>query len=101
MDEQNKIIPNLQRWKSSYVVIIVLFLVWMAFGDKNNFVHQYRLHRKIGNLEKQKNFYIEKIRKDRMASEEIFGSRENLEKFAREKYMMKKKDEDIYIITTK
>lgn len=49
-------------------------------------------------LLKDKAFYLEKIEEDRKRLEELQTNNANLEKFAREQYLMKKDDEDIFVI---
>ena len=53
---------------------------------------------KINQLENEQKYYREKIEEDKRKKEELLGSRDNLEKFAREQYLMKKENEDIFII---
>jgi len=84
--------------KSYYFIFIVVFVFWMAFFDSNDIYSQYKLRSKLKDLEAQKEYYIEKIEEVKKDREELFSNKELLEKFAREKYLMKKKEEDIYII---
>ena len=90
-----------QKWfryvSSIYIVILILFLVWMLFFDTNSwFIHQ-ELNDDIDALEDNKDFYIEEIKKDNTFIEKMKDSLEQ-EKFAREKYYLKKENEDIFII---
>lgn len=70
----------------------------MLFFDGNDFISQYRLTAKKNNLEEEKEYYLRQIEKVKKEREEIFGSDELIEKYARERYLMKKPNEDIYII---
>jgi cell division protein DivIC len=84
-----------------YVLFALCFVLWMLFFDGNNIYEQYLSHKKIKDLEQEKEFYykgIETLKKD---IKELSTSPELFEKFAREKYMMKKPNEDIYIVTEK
>jgi len=74
------------------------FLLWMIFFDSNDIYTQYKLSKKSNNLEERKAYYIEKIEEVKQDREELFSNPELLEKFAREKYLMKKPTEDIYVI---
>lgn len=85
-------------FRNVYFLTFAFFLFWMLFLDSNNFISQYRLSRKVSNLEKEKEFYIEKIKEVKQDREELFSDKEMLEKFAREKYLMKKETEDLYVI---
>jgi cell division protein FtsB len=73
----------------------------MIFIDSNNVVNQFRLSSKLNQLEDQKEFYIERKEKIQAEREELMSNPELLEKFAREKYLMKKKTEDLYVIVKK
>jgi len=84
--------------RNKYVYITLAFLVWVTVFDRNNLVHQYKLYRELRSLQQQKAFYLEEIRRDSIAMAELMSSLENLEKFGRERYLMKKEDEDIFLI---
>jgi hypothetical protein len=70
----------------------------MLFIDSNNFITQFSLRRKITELEKQKKFYQEQIVAVEKDRKELLTDDKLLEKFAREKYFMKKHSEDLYIL---
>jgi len=74
------------------------FLIWMMFFDSNDIYSQYKLSKKLSTLEEQKTYYEEKIVEVKEDREELLSDDVLLEKFAREKYLMKKPGEDIYII---
>lgn len=80
-----------------YVLILIFFLVWMLFFDSNSYLIHKELDGDINALEQNIEFYQSEIEKDRVFIEKIGDSFE-LEKFAREKYYLKKENEDIYII---
>ena len=84
--------------RNFYFLFGVLFLVWMLFFDPNDLITQYKLSRKLNNLENQRNYYLQKIEEVKQERNELFSDHEMLEKFARENYLMKKKEEDLYII---
>ena len=86
------------KWLGNkYVFIIVLFFVWMFFFDANNYFFHRELSDDIDALEENKEFYKEEIEKDRAFIKKMKDSTE-MERFAREKYYLKKENEDIYII---
>ncbi len=96
--EWKKVIGKLNNF---YVIFAVLFLVWMSFFDSNDFYSQY-LHRdKIEELNRESQFYQAGI-KQLTEERKLLGQNPKLlEKFAREKYRMKKPGEDVYIIKEK
>jgi|TARA_B110000881_G_scaffold158602_1_gene141558 cell division protein FtsB len=82
---------------NKYVIFILLFLTWMFFFDANNYFFHKELSDDIKALEESKEFYKKEIKKDRTFIDKMKDSSE-MERFAREKYYLKKENEDIYII---
>lgn len=91
----------LKYTKNIYVLGTLFFIFWMIFIDSNNVVNQFKLSRKLGDLNDQKEFYQERKEIIKEEREELMSNPELLEKFAREKYLMKKKTEDLYVIVEK
>ena len=87
--------------KNFYSLAAILFVVWMVFFDSNDWISRYRMSAKLRQLENEKEYYIEKIGEVKKDQEELMGNKELLEKYAREKYLMKKDKEDIFIIQEK
>lgn len=69
-----------------------------GFIDSNDIISQFKLRSKLNELEKQKEFYQERKEKIQIEREELLSNFELLEKFARERYLMKRKTEDLYVI---
>ena len=74
------------------------FIIWMAFFDNDSLRVQMKLSNKINRLEQQKHFYQTEIEKNKNALNALKYDTTQLEKYAREKYFMKKDDEDVYVI---
>jgi len=91
-----KKLPKFSR--NFYFLFGLFFLFWMFVVDSNDFISQYQLSRKLTSLETEKEYYLEKISQVKQEREELFSDPELLEKFAREKYLMKKETEDLYIV---
>ncbi|MFN7792824.1 MAG: FtsB family cell division protein, partial [Cyclobacteriaceae bacterium] len=85
-------------FRNFYVVTGLCFLVWMLFLDSNDLISRFKLSAKLRNLDREKAYYQEKIADVEKDRHELMTDRELLEKFAREKYLMKKETEDIFII---
>lgn len=83
---------------NKYVIASLAFLVWLLFFDTNSIINQFRLNKALDKVVKEKEFYIYEIEKDRQTASELKSAVENLERFAREEYLMKRDDEDVYII---
>lgn len=82
---------------NKYLLILILFFTWMFFFDTNSFFIHNELNDEVNALEDNKVFYIEEIRKDKVFIDKMKDSNE-IEKFAREEYFLKKKNEEIFII---
>lgn len=74
------------------------FIIWMLFFDRNNVINQVKLVYTLKGLNQQNEYYIEEMKKDSAALVKLRVDSASLEKFAREKYLMKKDDEDIFLI---
>lgn len=84
--------------KYKYWVIGLAAITWMTVFDSNNFIELVELRHDISNLEEKRDYYKSEIANVRKEQKELFSSTRNLEKFAREKYLMKKDNEDLFII---
>lgn len=82
---------------NKYLIALVAFLVWLTFFDRNNFISQVKYGRTLNKQRQQKEFYKSEIARDSAALVELADSTK-LEKFAREKYLFKKDNEDIFLI---
>ena len=80
-----------------YVLILIAFCVWMFFFDENSYLVHREFNAEIEELETAIEFYKKRIQEDKATIEELQDSLQ-IERFAREKYLMKKENEDIYII---
>ncbi|MCP3931005.1 MAG: hypothetical protein GY705_18125 [Bacteroidetes bacterium] len=96
---RNPLQPILDRipapLRNRYFLAMVLFFAWMIFFDRHDVLTQWRLQKTLDKLKGDKTYYQEKIEEAEVEERDL---EENKEKFAREKYYMKKKNEDVYII---
>ena len=97
--------PKSQKFKillpiisNKFVLTALIFIVWLFFFDQNSILSRLSLAKNIRELKQQKEYLQKEISQNRENINELQSSAENLEKFAREEYMMKKADEDIYIV---
>ena len=88
-------------FRSFYFLFTIAFLVWMIFFDSNDFITQYQMSKKLSDLEDDKEYYLQKIDSVKQDRRELLSNAELLEKYAREKYLMKKPGEDLFIIMKK
>ena len=88
----------LRQFRNFYFLTGLFFIVWMLFIDSNNIFSQFSQRKKISELNKQEKFYHEQILNVEEDRRELLTNEKLLEKFAREKYFMKKNSEDLYIL---
>lgn len=88
-------------FKNFYFLTTFCFLVWMTFIDSNDLIARFEMGSKLRALEGEKAYYQEKIVEVEKDRKELMTNKELLEKFAREKYLMKKETEDVFVIEVK
>lgn len=90
-----------RRWfgitTNIYIIVLTIFAIWMLFFDTNSLLIHRELQQEIKKLEKQQDFLQKEIAKDKKIIEKLSDSNE-LIKFARERYYLKKKNEEIFLI---
>lgn len=80
-----------------FVLIFIPFFIWMLFFDENSYLIHRKFNKEVEDLENTISFYRAKIAEDKATIKKL-GDSLQLERFAREQYLMKKENEDIYII---
>lgn len=85
-------------FKNFYFIAGFIFLIWMVFLDNNDLISQLRLSAKYNDLIEEKEYYQEKIKEVEIDRQGLLSDQELLEKFARERYLMKKEKEDLFVI---
>jgi cell division protein FtsB len=85
-------------FRNFYAVTAIVFVVWLTFLDSNDLITRFSMNAKLRSLEDEKEFYQEKIKEVEKDRNELMTSKDLLEKFAREKYLMRKESEDVFII---
>ncbi len=89
-----KIIPIITN---KFLLAGVFFIVWMLFIDQRDYFQQKERRDELHKLEQKKAYYQQEIDKTRKELGDLQNSPAALEKYARERYLMKKDGEDIYI----
>lgn len=91
----------LLKLKNKYLLSVVLILVWLVFFDKNDVFTQYELIQKCHKLNAEREYYLKEISNNKTELEELKENSKTLETFAREKYLMKKENEDLFVFLTR
>ena len=84
--------------KNKYLVTLTVLVVWVIFFDKNDLSTQIELRKEVKQLEEERNYYAHEIAEITSDIRELTTNPKTLEKFAREKYLMKRDNEDIFVI---
>lgn len=87
--------------KNKYFLVVIGLIVWLLYFDKNDVFTQFELITKCNKLNVEKEYYISEIEKNKKEIVELQTNKKSLETFAREKYYMKKDNEDIFVFVQK
>ncbi len=89
-----KLLPYL---KNKYTITSLGFLLWLSFFDRNDFITTHAYQNALENLKKEMAYYEEGNKKNLEDLNNLLTNHQNLIKYAREEYLMKKDNEDIYV----
>ena len=93
------ILSHIPYWlKNKFLLAGTAFVLWIVFFDENDLILQSRRKAELKELKASKAYYIQEIEKERKVLEELRSNPAAIEKFAREQYMMKRDNEDLFII---
>ena len=81
-----------------YKIMLLLFVIWILLIDESSFVNQRKLTKEIESLEATRRSYEKQINQNNKLIN-VLSNKKGIESFAREQYLMKKRNEDIFIIT--
>ncbi|MCS6990837.1 MAG: septum formation initiator family protein [Chitinophagales bacterium] len=93
-----KIYPFPSWLRNKYVVVLLFFAIWMLLLDRYNLISQVRLYHTLKSLERKQAFYEKEIQHLREQKQILLNNPQQLEKVAREQFLMKRPNEDLYII---
>ncbi len=88
----------LELIRNKYFLSVAAFIVWMLFFDKNDMLSQYEFRSEVNKLQEEKDFYERETATVKKDLNELNTNLNTAEKFAREKYFMKKDNEDVFVI---
>jgi cell division protein DivIC len=94
-----KLLSYIPSWlRNKYLITLTAFVVWMIFFDNKDFLTQRERNRELQELQQSKAYYTAEIASEKKALEELKSNPAAIEKYAREKYLMKKDNEDLFIV---
>lgn len=101
INTENKKRKLYRKLLNKYLISAIVFIVWMLFFDQNSYMIHRELDKQIRELKHDRKSYSEKLEKEKARIEEMKSDSTEIERVARERHYLKKKDEDIFIIEEK
>lgn len=86
------------RLRNRYVLAVAVLLAWITLFDRNDIWTTWKNSRELGAMRKQHAWYASEIGRTREQLHELSSNKELLEKFARERYLMKRENEEIFVL---
>jgi cell division protein DivIC len=96
--EEEKKQPLWKRFTNKYVVAILVFVTWMLFFDSNNFISQFKKRSDLNRMLKKRTYYLDEIKTNERLTNDLKTSAAALERYAREEFLMKRENEDVFLI---
>ena len=87
-----------KRLRSRYGAVVLGLIAWVALFDRNDLWTTWKNHRELGRMHEQQEWYAQEILRTKEQLHELSSDTELLEKFARERYLMKRENEDIFVL---
>jgi len=84
--------------KNKFLLAVIAFIIWMCFFDRYDFATQYNYYQEKSKLEKEKEFYVSEIVQIEKSINDVQFNPSEIQRIAREKYKMKKDNEDVYVL---
>ena len=97
-----RLLQQIPDWvKNKYFLTAFTFLLWVTFFDDRDLINNIRHTLELKQLEQSRNYYTQLIEETKQELQQLNTSPAALEKFAREKYRMKRENEDLFILNDK
>ncbi len=90
--------PAFRLGRNKYAIAAAVFLIWIIFFDRNDLITQVGYIARLHELRNQRAYLNERIDSTDKQLHQLLSNPEELQKFARERYLMKKNNEDVFII---
>lgn len=84
--------------RNKYLLSLTVFAIWMLFFDRNDVFTQMQRKRELAEIEDSKTYFSQKIKESKKFSKDIQSDAAAIEKFARERYLMKRENEDLFLV---
>ena len=98
METRKKFYTRLKPYLNKYIITLVVFFIFIVFIDDNNVMKRIEYEVKIKNLRGEIRHYQQLRDQSTLKLEKLHSSDEELERIAREEYLMKKTNEEIFLV---
>ena len=96
-----RFLNHIPAWiRNKYFITFAIFAMVMLVFDKNDLFTQAERKRELNNLLRSKQFFTDQINAEKAELDKLRTNPATLERYAREKYLMKKDNEDLFIVNT-
>lgn len=93
-----KVFSIIKLLTNKYLIVFVIFVIAMTTTEEHNAFQRIENAKTINKLEKELAFYRNKSEENKKRLEQLRADREQIEKFARERYRMHAQDEDVFVV---
>ncbi len=90
--------PFLEHFKNKYIIVLISFVIWMAFFDQKDFGLTFERTQKLKELKESEKHLIKEIKETKAELSLLKSDAESIETYAREHFYMKKDNEDLFIV---
>lgn len=90
--------PIPKRLRNRYGLAVAVLLAWITVFSDSDLWTTWKNHRELNRMEEQREWYTKEIARTKEQLDEIHSDKRLLEKFARERYLMKRDNEDIFVL---
>lgn len=97
-----RFLTHIPAWlKNKYFLSFAAFCAIMLFLDRNDLITQMERRKELRELQQSKRYYTNQVEAERKELEALKNNPATLEKYAREKYLMKRDNEEIFLVSEK
>ena len=96
---RRKALRRLLFLKNKFLLAAAFFLVWMLFFNEKDLFSELKKKNKLKELQKSEAHLSETIKETKEELSQLKSNARTIEKYAREKYLMKKDNEDLFILS--
>ena len=92
------LIQTIKFLRNKFFLATIFFVLWILFFDRNDLFSQLEKRRELGQMKQSRTYFQKQIAENQKFSKDLQFNASAIEKYAREKYLMKRDNEDLFII---